>query len=136
MRLMTKRPGAVLVMAMLCTGCEAVVVPTGPSLDPVTETFASLLTVRGTASRTFTVRDTGTIALTLTDVAGGMIVGLGVGIPRADGTSCNLSQSVETTGGATPQITTTADGGSYCVKLFDVGTLSDAVSFSVTIVHP
>jgi hypothetical protein len=37
--------------------------------------------------------------------------------------------------GATAQITSSAEAGPYCVKLYDEGNLTGAAIFSVTIAH-
>lgn len=120
--------------------CNSNASPTTPSASPsaVTETFASQFGMRGSASRSFTVSETGTVSVILTSVGppSDVVVGLGVGIPRATGAGCNLSQSVNTPASSTPQVTTTAEAGAYCVRVFDVGNLTGDVSFSIAITHP
>ena len=122
------------------SACNETARPTSPSppASPVTVVYDSQLYPGGTASRTLTVTQSGTVYLTLTSVRpdAAVALGLGVGIPRADGGGCHLSQSISVASGATSQLSTNVDAGTYCVKVFDVGTLTDAVSFSVTIVHP
>jgi hypothetical protein len=105
------------------------------SAAAVTETFASTLAVSGTASRTFTVAKTTTVGITLATLASTAAVGLGLGIPRSDGTGCLLYTSLSTVPGATAQITSSAEAGPYCVKLYDEGNLTGAAAFSVTIAH-
>jgi hypothetical protein len=43
--------------------------------------------------------------------------------------------TVETAGGAVDQLTTSLEPGRYCVKIYDVGNLTQATSFSISIVH-
>jgi hypothetical protein len=105
------------------------------SATAVTETFASTLAVQGTASRAFTVAKAGTVSVTLATLAAAAEVGLGLGIPRSDGTGCLLYTSLNTVAGATAQITGSAEAGTYCVKLYDVGNLTRGTVFSVTIAH-
>ena len=124
----------VLLMSSACS--EPIATPTSASTSPVSETFASRIAPRGTASRAFSTSAAGTVTVTLTSVAPEARVGVGVGIPLSSGTSCNLSESVESTATGAPQITTTAESGSYCVKIFDAGALTEPVNFSVTILHP
>jgi hypothetical protein len=106
------------------------------SATAVTETFASNLAVHGTASRTFSVAKAGTVTITLTTLASAAEVGLGLGIPRPDGAGCLLYTSLNTVAGATAQITSSAEAGPYCVKIYDVGNLTGATIFSMTIAHP
>lgn len=109
---------------------------TASTTSPVTETFASLLAVRGNTARTFVVASAGTITVTLTSLGSGSVTaGLAVGL-AGTGVPCSPSVSVITAAGATPQLVTPADAGSYCVQLFDNGTLREDTAFSVTIEHP
>jgi hypothetical protein len=103
-----------------------------------TETFTSSLGVRGAASRSFTVSQGGTVSVRLETInpQPAVVVGLGVGIPRPDGSGCSLSRSVNTSAGSAAQITSGIDTGPYCVKIYDVGNLTALVNFSISIVHP
>ena len=105
------------------------------SATAATEAFASTLALQGTASRAFTVAKAGTVSITLASLASAAEVGLGLGIPRSDGTGCLLYTSLNTVAGATAQITSSAEAGPYCVKLYDEGNLTGATIFSVTIAH-
>jgi hypothetical protein len=98
------------------------------------ESWSSTLAPVGTSSRSFTVTAAGTINVTLESA--GSTVGLGVGLPRVTGGGCRLGVSVTTGGGGAPQITTQADAGQYCVQVFDLGTLTDPIPFTLKIDHP
>jgi hypothetical protein len=98
------------------------------------EVFASNLAVNGSSTRTFTVATSGSMTANLDDVGSSKVVGVGIGIWRFDTPSCNLTQVVNSSGGA--RFAMNVDQGTYCVKVFDVGNLTTAVSFAVTIVHP
>ena len=110
--------------------------PTTASPAPDPSTFASQLVKGGFASRAFTLTNTGTIQITLSSVTPSVVVGLGVGIPRPDGSACSLSKSVDTTAGSAPQLAVPADPGTYCVKIYDVGQIEDSVTFAITVTHP
>ena len=126
--------------AVVSSACNDAASPTAPSsaTSPVTVVYDTQLYPRGAASRTLSVAQAGNVVLTLTSVRpdSSVSLGVGLGIPRADGGGCHLSQSVSTASGAAPQLSATVDAGTYCVKVFDLGTLTDAVSFAITIVHP
>jgi hypothetical protein len=98
------------------------------------ETFASHLAVNGNSTRTFTVAGGGNVTATLDSVSPSRVIGFGIGIWRFDTPSCNLSAVVNSSGGA--QFAMPVDQGTYCIKVFDVGNLTDVASFSVSIVHP
>jgi hypothetical protein len=111
--------------------------PPSSTAAPVTETFASFLASGGSSTHRFPISQGGTISITLTSVTPSSIVGLGIGIPGSTSSNCEFSSSLNTTSGSTPQLTVTADAGTYCVQLYDPGGLnSPGVSFSATITHP
>jgi len=61
-------------------------------------------------------------------------IGMGLGIPDAAGSGCLFTRSLETAAGG--QLTATVEVGSYCVKVWDIGTLTATTNFTVTIVRP
>jgi hypothetical protein len=103
---------------------------------PKTDVFISALSVHGSSSKSFSATQAGTVTITLDNTSPASAIGLGLGLFRADGGGCSLSRSVNTAAGATAQISTAVDPGTYCVKVFDIGTLIDPINFSITIVHP
>lgn len=113
---------------------------TSPDLGitTVTETFASSIQERGTATRSFKVATAGSVSLQLTFLSQpGAVVGLGLG--TFSGTTCTITKSVQTAAdGASnaPQITTDLAAGDYCVRLSDVGNLNTIVQFTVYITKP
>ena len=99
-------------------------------------TFASQLAVRGSTSRSFSMTTAGTVNVTMATLGTGTVtVGMGIGVP-ATGAPCSLAQSVVTGPGTSPQITVTADAGTYCVQVWDPGTLVEDTQFAVTVEHP
>jgi hypothetical protein len=126
---------AVLVALAACGEDES---PTSPSpiTSPVTETFASFLSLRGTSSRNFVASGSGTIRVTLTSVGPPSVpIGLGLGVPGGT-TPCVLSIALTTEADVVPQLAAPADPGTYCVQVYDVGNVVDSIAFSVTIEHP
>jgi len=126
-----------LFMALIATGCGSrTTTATSPSTTPKagSETWSSVLAPGGTSTRSFTANAAGTITVTMTSA--GATVGLGVGLPRVTGGGCRIGISVNANGSSTPQITTQADAGQYCVQVFDLGTLTDPVPFAIKIDHP
>lgn len=92
----------------------------------------------GATSRSFKTTRNGTVSITLQSLAGSTTLraGLGVGIPLGDGTGCVLSRSVEATAGATAQLELAVDAGNYCVQVYDPGTLTQPVGFTILLVYP
>jgi hypothetical protein len=124
--------------ALALIGCSEMDIPTLPAAVPVTETFENQFGIQGTATRSFVVSETGTVSVTLTAAGppAGVALGVGIGIPRATGSGCSLSRAVTATAASAPQLMVTAEPGTYCVQVFDVGTLTGDVAFSVSVLHP
>ena len=130
----------VVASSLTLAGCGDDDPPTTPTPTPTTTTvtFASNLAMGGASTRSFDVTRAGTVSVTLIHVNNLLTlkVGLGVGIPFADGTGCVLSRSVETVAGNTAQLELNVDAGKYCLQIYDPGTLTGVVPFSINLVYP
>ena len=110
--------------------------PTATVTSPTTETYTTLVVPKGTSSYKFTTHARGTVSATLTAATPSVSVGFGIGIPKLNGSSCNLNTSLVTGAGSSPQLNVTTEAGDYCVQVYDPGTLTESVSFRVSITHP
>ena len=129
----------VLLTAVTAAGCDEDAPPTTPSTSTTESvTWSTNLANGGSTSRSFKTTRNGTVSITLQSLAGSTTLraGLGVGIPLGDGTGCVLSRSVETTAGATAQLELSVDAGSYCVQVYDPGTLTQPVGFTILLIYP
>lgn len=124
-----------LVLACATSACSGDSTLTAPSSTAPAFTFASSFEVNGSASRTFEQLATGAVTVTLSAVSPDLRLGIGIGIPRAEGSGCNLARAVEVSAGASPHITTTAEPGLWCVRVWDVGTVTERVSFTLDVTH-
>jgi hypothetical protein len=132
------RIAVLIVLTALSAGCKTTIFSPTPVADPATllKEFSSQLLPGGTASRDFDLTSAGPIGITLKSTTpDGVVIGLGIGIPRANG-SCALSSAVETAAGTTAQITLAADTGSYCARVYDLGTLTAPLPFTISISRP
>jgi hypothetical protein len=146
MNILTRRAGwraatgMVLVSAVLMTACNIFSDSSSTTAPTVgtTETYSDTLAVRGSKFFTFTVVQPGIVSVTLTSLSAGanVAVGLGLGTPNGT-TSCTVTSSGSTVvAGSTPQLAVSENPGSYCVQIADVGNLTAASTFSITILHP
>ena len=109
--------------------------PASAAATSTTDTFASNITPRGSASRIFTVSASGTVVATLQGLGASADVGFAVGVANVTTDLCTATVSV--TGQTGTAISVPADPGTYCVKIFDVGNLAaNTTNFTITIVHP
>lgn len=129
----------VIFSALALAGCKNAATATSPTTtSPVTELFSGQFMPGGSASRSFTAAAAGTVSVTLSALGppADAMIGLGIGIPQSSGSGCYLTQTVDTGASTTPQFTVTVDAGKYCVRVFDAGSLTAQVGFTVTIVRP
>jgi hypothetical protein len=133
---------AVWLLAIVMVACSSSTTsPTVPTLTPptITQTFNGTLAVQGESSNNFTVGSAGEVRITLTSV-GPPPIAIGVGLGSPSGLTCVLSfgsgAALTTLPGTTPQITGTALAGTFCVEVYDVGNLTAATNYSVTVFHP
>lgn len=102
--------------------------------SPTTITWTTRLVPRGSASRTLTVTQSGTVAVTLQSSP--VDVGLGVGVPHASGSGCLTTFSTTTAPGPSPQLTASVEPGTYCVMVFDVVGIEAPIEFVVGVGLP
>jgi hypothetical protein len=129
------RLNVIVLTASLAAACISGT-PTAP--DPVADvnTFSSSVAPGSAASRQFDVTTGGTVSVRLSSTnPDGVVLGLGVGIPRSNG-SCAVSSAVDTPAGAEAQLAVTTGAGAYCARVHDPGTLSAPVSFTLVISRP
>jgi len=136
---------SLVALTVLAAGCNAT---TAPDLEEsritppffTTQTFAGVLTPSGSLFYSIVVTQQGPVSLMLAAVQapGGAAlttpVGIGVGVPQ--GTGCPRSTSLTTPPGLAAQLTLTLNPGTYCVAVYDVGTLSSNVNFAMRITYP
>ena len=109
---------------------------TSPSAS-TTDTLSGLVSAGSPAVMTFTVTQAGTVAVTLTSVTPTPSGPLGLGVGTPSGTNgCTLTDSISSAvAGSTAQITTTENAGSYCVEVYNVGTVTTTSTVTVTVTH-
>lgn len=118
------------------TGLSGLTAPTAPQ---TVDTFSGTVSVSGRDAHTFTVVG-GNQPLLVTLVTAGppstIFMGVGVGVPAADGTCTAASGSVFLAqAGMTGQLSGAVPAGSYCVVVFDAGNQSGPVDYSLTVAH-
>jgi hypothetical protein len=132
---------SITVAGLLSHACNDPASPTSPTslpVTPVTVVYESQIYPGSTASRRLIASAAGTVSVMLTSLRpdSGEALTVGLGIPRADGGGCLLSQSVVTTPRTTPHLSVGVDPGTYCIHVSGAGTLRNEVFVSITIVHP
>jgi hypothetical protein len=126
----------VLGLSLATLGCSDPVAPATPTpaIPTVTDTFNGTLLILGSNTHPFTVQQIGGIKVSITGVAPGAAVGIGVGTPS--GSSCLLIDHLTAVASPNAQISGTATiTGTFCVSVYDVGNLVESVNYVVTVLH-
>jgi hypothetical protein len=94
----------------------------------------------GSDFHTFTVVAAGEVDITLTAAGppSTIFMGIGVGTPSSDGTTCALISGASTIqpAGNVPQLSGTANPGNYCISVYDVGNQTAPITYTIAVVHP
>jgi predicted flavoprotein YhiN len=123
-------------VAAACGGSSTPTTPTTPSTVQVTEAFSGALNVNGAAAFPFTSSAAGSITATLTSLGPDSTLAIGLSLGTWNGTSCSQVLSNDSAFQGQALLGTATSSGSLCVRLYDVGKLTDAIAYTVTVVHP
>jgi hypothetical protein len=133
-----------VLLALLTASCSqsadtsSPTTPTGPTTNPTTENFTGTIQVGSFDVKPFTVALSGgqlNVILTAAGPPATIQMGLGIGSYAAPTCTLFSNGSVVTPAGAIAQLTGTANAGSYCVQVSDVGNLSAPINYAVTVTH-
>lgn len=133
--------GAMLACAAAAAGCGndplAALVPPTVSVT-VTETFTGTLTRNGATSHSFTVTSTGggEVTATLKTVSPDAAAVVGFGLGTWNGTACQIVITNDRASQASALLGQATSTGSLCVRVFDVGLISDPQDYEIEVVHP
>ncbi len=121
---------------------------TAPTPVLTTDTFSGTVAVLGTSTQVFTVNyalsysDAAVKLTSLKTVANatdvGKTIGVGFGSINSFDGSCLRSASFSTNTASVNQLLTASGqflSGQYCVQVFDAGTLTEPVSYSIEVQH-
>ena len=129
----------VLPAAALAFGCSGDIndFPTTPDPVIVTETFTGTLNVNGAATHTVFTGATGTVTATLTSLGENAPAKVGFSMGTLAGSTCTVvlhNDNAVVTSILSGTVSTLA--GSLCVRVYDVGSLTESVSYTFTVTHP
>lgn len=111
--------------------------PTSPTTPTtITETFSDTLNKNGGRTHDFTSQASGTLTATLTLLEPDSTLVVGFSAGTWNGSSCQIvlandkaTQGTVITGGV-------SSFGSLCVRIYDVGNITEPVTYEITVVHP
>jgi hypothetical protein len=130
----------VLLAAIGAAGCEGEIVniPTTPDPVTVTDTFTGRLTVNGAQTHNVFTGATGLVTATITSLGetAPEKVGFSMGTLSSVGT-CTVIVHNDNAVVQTALTGTVANlNGTLCVRIFDVGSMTAPVDYTLTVSHP
>jgi hypothetical protein len=109
--------------------------PTAPATQ--SETFTGTLTPNGARTEPFSVTTSGTVTATLTKVEPDATVAVGLSLGTWDGAACSAVKSNDKATQGTAITLSASGAGRVCVRVYDAGgTLTEPITYEVTVVHP
>jgi len=110
--------------------------PTNPTPVLTTETFTGSLTVNGAATHVFSSTVAGTVTATITalDPSASQVFGLSLG--TWNGAACQIviaNDAAVLNANVAGQVTAATN---LCARVYDVGKLSEGLSYTLTVLHP
>ena len=126
----------ILLCAMLsatCGGSNGTTGSSNPGGVTTTDTFTGTLDPSTSSWHNFMVSQTGTVTITLTSLSASVTVGLGIGTRPTNGCQVQAYNNASVIGTV---ISGAISSGAYCVTLYDVGSVTAPVNYTLTVVHP
>jgi hypothetical protein len=109
--------------------------PTEPTRPTTTRTFTGTVTVNGARTHEFNATGSGRIDVTLTSLAPDSAARVGVSIGTWNGSACQIVIANDNATQGTLVAGNASAAGAFCVRVYDVGQLSGAADYTVTVVH-
>ena len=125
--------------ATMAGGCDEDTTPTTPTPPTmVTDTYNGTLTVNGAQTHSFTTQSAGNLTATLTTLAvdSGISVGLSLGIFTPATNTCQIVVDNGAAAQTTRVTGQVSSSGSYCVRIYDAGRLTNSANYTITLEHP
>jgi hypothetical protein len=111
--------------------------PTTPTA--IVETFSETLNPNGGRTHQFNVERAGTIQARLVSMAPDDTVAVGVSLGTWNGSACQIviaNDNVTVSSSTTIPVLGSATGtGAFCVRVYDIGKLTQSVDYAVTVEH-
>ena len=111
--------------------------PSGPSLTPptaVTETFEGTLTVNGGTTYPYVVAQAGLTSAVLTTLSPDTAT-VGVSLGTWNGQACQIILANDNATQSAAVIGEARTAGNFCVRIHDVGKLTAAADYLLTVTH-
>ena len=128
-----------LLVAVAAAGCSGEInnLPTTPDPVIVTDTFIGTLTVNGAQTHNVFTGATGVVTATITSLGENVPEKVGFSMGTLAGATCSVVLHNDSAVVTSNLLGTVASlNGSLCIRLYDVGSLTGPVDYTITVTHP
>ena len=117
-------------------GDDTPTTPTPTTPVTVTDTFAGSLNRNGAASYSFATAASGNITASITSLAPDSTLIVGLSLGTWNGTSCQIVLANDKASQSSLLIGTASAAGNLCVRVYDVGNVTDPITYELQVNHP
>ena len=126
----------VLALGAAACGNDTTTTPTPTTPATVTDTFAGTLSSNGAASYAFTTASSGLITATIATLAPDTTVVVGLALGTWNGNACQVVLSKDQATMLSYVQGQASQANTFCVRIYDVGSLSAPASYELQVNHP
>lgn len=124
---------AAALAASACSGDDTIA-PT-PTPTQLSDVFPGTLSRNSAASHSFAVAQSGSVAATITALAPDSTLVLGLSLGTWNGSACQVVIDNNNATLNTQVVGTASSSGSLCVRIYDVGNITDPITYEILVVH-
>ena len=127
-----------LAVAMVVSACsnDPTTAPTTPTPVTLTDTFDGILTQNGAVTHPFITTASGTVVATLSTETPDAALPIGMSLGTWTGTSCTVVLTNDKAVQGSTLVGSASGAGSLCLRMYDVGKLTQPVTYQVQVAHP
>ena len=130
---------ALLTAALLGPGCgdntPAMTNQNAPSPVPIDVPFDGIVTVNGAVTHPFDVQRPGQVIVRFAALEPDASVVLGLSLGTWNGVVCDIKLAADKATQGTTITGTASTAGSFCARVYDVGSLTGPVSYQIVVTH-
>jgi len=125
-----------LAVSTVACGSGTTTAPTPTTPVTVTDTFAGTLTSNGAASYAFTTAASGTVTATIATLSPDTTLVVGVALGTWNGNACQIVLSKDSATQFSFIVGQASQANTYCVRIYDVGNVTDPTTYELQVNHP
>ena len=127
---------AVMAGAAAACGSSTPTTPTTTTPNTLTDTFSGNLTQNGAVTNSFATKASGSVQATLSTLAPDSSVVIGMSVGTWNGSACTIVIANDAATQGTTVSGSASSAGNFCVRVYDVGKLTQTIQYTVTVTHP